>query len=158
MQFKTKAIVMAMMSLTLLMPPLHMTNANANNSKEPIQIEQTSVKKSDKVLLTPQANVKKSITANMTCLGTFKITAFNFYEGGGENYQTASGRTPEPYKTIAVDTSIISLGTKVYISGLGWCRADDTGSAIQGNIIDYHIGYDDCDSFGIQYHKVYVAK
>jgi 3D (Asp-Asp-Asp) domain-containing protein len=92
------------------------------------------------------------------CIGTFKITAYNYNEGGGENYSTASGRTPVPYYTVATDPDIILLGTKFKIEGLGIVRSDDTGGAINGNIIDYHIGYDSCDSFGIKYRKVFVKK
>lgn len=90
------------------------------------------------------------------CIGTFKVTAYNYYEGG--NYQTTSGRTPLPYYTVATDPDVIPTGTVFYIEGIGKVRADDTGGAIKGNIIDYHIGYDDCDSFGVKYLKVYMRK
>ncbi len=39
-------------------------------------------------------------------------------------------------KVIAVDPSIIPLGTKVYVEGYGYAVAGDTGSAIKGNKID----------------------
>lgn len=92
------------------------------------------------------------------CIGTFKITAYSYDEGGGENYSTASGRTPIPYYTVATDPDIIPTGTEFKIQGLGKVRADDTGGAIHGNIIDYHVGYDSCDTFGVQYRNVYVKE
>lgn len=46
------------------------------------------------------------------------------------------GQPAVPYKTIAVDTKVIPLGSKVYVPGIGWCLAHDTGSAIKGNKID----------------------
>ena len=88
-------------------------------------------------------------------MGTFKITAYSYAEGGGENYQTAGGYTPSPYYTVAVDPNVIPIGTVFYIEGIGKVQAQDTGSAINGNTIDLHVGYDNCDSFGVQYKKVY---
>ena len=91
-------------------------------------------------------------------IGTFKITAYNYSEGGGENYSTASGETPIPYYTVATDPDIIPLGTEFKIKGIGKVKAMDTGGVINGYIIDFHIGYDSCDSFGIKYRKVYVRR
>ncbi|MCT4783846.1 MULTISPECIES: 3D domain-containing protein [Exiguobacterium] len=42
----------------------------------------------------------------------------------------------EGMRIIAVDPSIIPLGTRVYVEGFGMAIALDTGSAIKGNIID----------------------
>ena len=39
-------------------------------------------------------------------------------------------------KVIAVDPSVIKLGTKVFVEGYGYAIAGDTGSAIKGNKID----------------------
>ncbi|WP_235848308.1 G5 and 3D domain-containing protein [Litchfieldia alkalitelluris] len=39
-------------------------------------------------------------------------------------------------KVIAVDPSVIPLGTKVYVEGYGYAIAGDTGSSIRGNKID----------------------
>lgn len=40
------------------------------------------------------------------------------------------------YKTIAVDPKVIPLQSEVFVPGIGWCRANDTGNAIKGAIID----------------------
>ncbi|GAA0604642.1 resuscitation-promoting factor [Virgibacillus siamensis] len=42
-------------------------------------------------------------------------------------------------KVIAVDPSVIPLGSKVYVEGYGYATAADVGSAIQGNKIDVHV-------------------
>lgn len=48
---------------------------------------------------------------------------------------TATGNMPKR-GTIAVDPSVIPLGTKLYIPGYGQGVAQDTGGAVKGNIID----------------------
>ena len=40
------------------------------------------------------------------------------------------------YKTIAVDPKVIPLQSMVYVPSFGWLRANDTGNAIKGPIID----------------------
>jgi len=42
-------------------------------------------------------------------------------------------------KVIAVDPSVIPLGTEVYVEGYGHAVAEDIGGAIKGNRIDIHV-------------------
>jgi 3D (Asp-Asp-Asp) domain-containing protein len=49
--------------------------------------------------------------------------------------KTASG-LPVGLGVIAVDPSVIPLGTKVFVPGYGPAVAADTGTAIKGTIID----------------------
>jgi 3D (Asp-Asp-Asp) domain-containing protein len=42
-------------------------------------------------------------------------------------------------KVIAVDPSVIPLGSKVYVEGYGYATAEDTGGAIKGNRIDVFV-------------------
>jgi uncharacterized protein YabE (DUF348 family)/3D (Asp-Asp-Asp) domain-containing protein len=51
---------------------------------------------------------------------------------------TSSGTTVSEGRTIAVDKSVIPLGWWVYIEGIGFRRAEDTGSAVKGNKIDVY--------------------
>lgn len=53
--------------------------------------------------------------------------------------KTASGATPAEGRTIAVDSSIIPLGSRVYIEGYGTFIAEDTGSAIKNSKIDIFV-------------------
>ncbi|HXH61453.1 MAG TPA: 3D domain-containing protein [Fimbriimonadaceae bacterium] len=50
-------------------------------------------------------------------------------------YTTRTGTRAE-YGVIAVDPEVIPLGTLMYVEGYGFGIAEDTGSAIKGNIID----------------------
>ena len=50
-------------------------------------------------------------------------------------FRTYTGTKAE-YGAIAVDPKVIPLGTLMYVEGYGFGKAEDTGSAIKGNIID----------------------
>ncbi|MET3700050.1 uncharacterized protein YabE [Bacillus oleivorans] len=65
-------------------------------------------------------------------------TAYTAYCNGCSGV-TATGinlRSNPDIKVIAVDPSVIPLGSKVYVEGYGHAIAGDTGSAIKGNKID----------------------
>ena len=76
---------------------------------------------------------------------------------------TASGKpvewNPSGYSTIAVDPSVIPLGTRVYVEGYGLAYAADTGGAIKGNTIDVFFNTpNESRSWGVRYVKVYILK
>lgn len=74
---------------------------------------------------------------------------------------TATGK-PVQYGMIAVDPTVIPLGTKVYLTGswgdMGVHAAEDTGGAIKGNKIDVFLGddYDLLRQFGRRSMRVYI--
>ncbi|MFD1036982.1 LysM peptidoglycan-binding domain-containing protein [Virgibacillus byunsanensis] len=54
-------------------------------------------------------------------------------------------------KVIAVDPSVIPLGSEVYVEGYGYATAADIGSAIKGNKIDLHVPTkDEAFSWGVR--------
>jgi 3D (Asp-Asp-Asp) domain-containing protein len=60
-------------------------------------------------------------------------------------------------KVIAVDPSVIPLGSKVYVEGYGNAIAGDTGGAIKGNRIDIFIpSNQDAINFGVKQLKVTI--
>lgn len=71
---------------------------------------------------------------------------------------TFSGTTVQEGRTIAVDPKVIPIGWWVYIEGIGFRRAEDTGSAVKGKKIDVY--YDSeklADRFGTKRgYTVYV--
>ncbi|WP_201714967.1 3D domain-containing protein [Rossellomorea arthrocnemi] len=62
-------------------------------------------------------------------------------------------------RVIAVDPSVIPLGSKVYIEGYGYARAEDTGDAIKGNRIDIYMEKEkDALQYGVRDVKVKIIK
>lgn len=74
-------------------------------------------------------------------LGIFRITG---YYGNGK---TNSGTWPKADHTIAADTSVLPMGTKVFINHTVY-TVEDIGSAVKGNLIDiYYNSYE--EAFGV---------
>lgn len=73
---------------------------------------------------------------------SFYVSATAYY--CGDNAITATGRravrnkAADGISTIAVDPSVIPLGTLVYVQGYGKAVAADVGTAIKGNKIDVY--------------------
>ena len=58
---------------------------------------------------------------------------------------------------IAVDPSVIPLGSRVYIKGVGARIAEDTGGNIKGNTIDIYMNtLGECRRWGARTVTVYV--
>ena len=91
-------------------------------------------------------------------LGRFRISHYcpcSICNGGHSG--TASGAPLTPWVSIAVDPSIIPLGSSVYIDGYGSFKAHDTGGAIRGNRIDVCVSsHAEAYQLGVVYRDVYV--
>ncbi len=93
-------------------------------------------------------------------LGSFTITAYcDCSECQGRWVgMTASGVVPTAGVTIAVDPSVIPLGSSVYIDGVGWRVAEDVGGAIEGNKIDiFFASHEEAVEWGRQVKQVWLA-
>lgn len=118
----------------------------------------------------PKQEVKQELKQEWKSLGEFKITAYcscvrccsiwaknrPLDENGKEIVYTASGERAEAGKTIAVDTSVIPFGTEVRIGDTVY-TAQDTGSAVKGNVIDiYFDSHEDAVRHGVKRLEVEV--
>ncbi len=91
-------------------------------------------------------------------LGSFKITHYCpcYFCSGSWGANTATGTIPVPGRTIAVDPSVIPLGSKVEINGHVYV-AEDTGGAIRGNKIDIYVAdHTTALNSGVYYADVYL--
>ena len=103
-----------------------------------------------------------SETIGAKYLGTFKVTHYAPCVEccGKSDGISASGRPVKPYYSVAVDPTVIPLGTIFFLDyGDGvWheVRADDTGSAVKGNVIDLCVSdYETAVQMGVRSATVY---
>lgn len=127
--------------------------------------ETAAVTVAEKVLVPPKPQVVSVGTREVvqTSRGTVRFrqaywmeaTAYLPTDGGGHGI-TASGLAAR-HGVVAVDPSVIPLGTRLYVPGYGLALAADTGSAIIGHKIDLCIeDHDAAWGFGRRMIKVYV--
>lgn len=121
--------------------PADQTKAPVVHSPE--STTQTSAAQNQKVDEHAAQPAQKEQTANGTNQNSasssksFVVTAYSL------KGTTATGvdlKSKPNTKVIAVDPSVIPLGSKVTINGLGTFTAADTGGAIRGQRIDVHVG------------------
>ena len=115
-------------------------------------------KKVDDALSTTNSDnikIESNPTNNYKEVYTMMSTA---YAGDTITYMgTTPVRDPDGISTIAVDASIIPLGSKVYIPGYGLAIASDTGGLIKGNRIDLFLNSEDeCINWGVQTVSLYL--
>jgi 3D (Asp-Asp-Asp) domain-containing protein len=82
-------------------------------------------------------------------LGTFMVTCYDLYG------HTADGAVAG-MESVAVDPSVIPLGSTIYVPGIGERTADDTGGMIIGDHIDiWEPSYGQCAEWGVRYVPIY---
>ncbi|HAT4246384.1 TPA: hypothetical protein I9059_001549 [Clostridium perfringens] len=154
----------AVSTLNQLIPQLNIDSVKetANNSvqaaKNKIEsLKAEEAKKAEEAAKNNSANSSSTLNSTSSSQpssdGKYKKTLSmeaTAYSGGT---LTAMGlkpvRDPGGISTIAVDPSVIPLGSKVYIPGYGYAIASDTGGVIKGNIIDLYMNsHDECTSWG----------
>jgi 3D (Asp-Asp-Asp) domain-containing protein len=85
-------------------------------------------------------------------LGTFMVTCYDLFG------HTADGAVAG-MESVAVDPSVIPLGSTIYVPGIGERTADDTGGMIIGNHIDiWEPSYGQCADWGVRYLPVYRVR
>jgi 3D (Asp-Asp-Asp) domain-containing protein len=112
-----------------------------------MKAEKTSAKKEAATpVATPvSAPAEKTTTAAKPAAATNQITVeataytANCTGCSGITKTGVNLKTNPDAKVIAVDPSVIPLGSKVYVEGYGYATAEDTGGAIKGNRIDVFI-------------------
>lgn len=120
-------------------------NSSSSNSSSNNSNNTTSNNSSN----SSSSNNTNSSNSNTSGKKTFTMEATAY---SGHN-TTAMGlrpvREPNGISTVAVDSSVIPLGSKVYVEGYGVAIASDTGGAIKGNKIDLFMNSEsECLQFG----------
>lgn len=141
------ALKNAIDTLNSIVPQLNSSNiidvANSAIYDAEIRIEELNEASTDNSIQTPPSSENEEYKATY-------IMEATAYTGGGI---TATGskpvRDPNGLSTIAVDPTVIPLGSKVYIPEYGYAIAADTGGVVKGNIIDLYMNtLEECLSWG----------
>ncbi|WP_018130741.1 3D domain-containing protein [Effusibacillus pohliae] len=153
--------------LAELNPPAHLKKLG-EGTKLSIP-EKRSISAAQPVLATPKpiAYSRSGTPLHYSRLLHCKLTAYTAgpestgKQPGDPGYGiTASGKTAAEGRTIAVDPRVIPIGSKVYIEGIGFRVAEDTGGAVKGEHVD--IFFNDIRTaveFGVQKDiSVYVLE
>lgn len=86
---------------------------------------------------------------------TMSASGYSAYDTGNSN-RTCNGNFVRK-GLVAVDPSVIPLGTRLYISGYGYAIADDIGGSIKGNYIDLAFdSHNEALQFGRQKVTVFI--
>lgn len=72
--------------------------------------------------------------------------------------RTATGKRFGTGRFVAVDPDIIPIGSRVYVPGWGWGRAEDTGRAIRGRRIDVRVSRGRCRHWGVRHLRIRVIR
>lgn len=100
-----------------------------------------------------------------TVLDDFILTAYSLdvrstgKKPGTPGYGiTASGTKARVGRTVAVDPTVIPIGSLLYLPNIGWRIAEDSGGAVKGRHVDVLMDTERrAISFGVKRHtKVYL--
>mgnify|MGYP002519565151 FL=1 len=150
-EFKAKRFILVCLAVIAVV--LSLIAASLDNSGD----DPTRELPLKEAAIVPEPAEEEPVSNGVEVLGEFAIVAYCPCEEccgkwalnrpDGIVY-TASGEEAVPGVTVAVDPDIIPLGSKVYIDGLGWYIAHDTG-AFSGQVIDvYFEDHDAASEFG----------
>lgn len=85
-----------------------------------------------------QSTLDSSSESNNGKTLTMQATGYSTAEAGASSYSALGINLQQHPSCVAVDPSVIPLGSVIWVSGYGVSIAGDTGGAIKGNIIDLH--------------------
>jgi 3D (Asp-Asp-Asp) domain-containing protein len=84
------------------------------------------------------------VPAGVASLGQFTVFCYTIIG------RTATG-VPTSAEVVAVDPTVIPLRTRIFIKGVGWRTALDTGGGIKGTKLDIWLPtLADCRAFGVK--------
>jgi uncharacterized protein YabE (DUF348 family) len=131
----------------------------AVGTKNPVTVLSSSSPDVDQVSKNGKTFSYKQILKNVTLTAySDDVASTGKSKDNPQSGITFTGTRVSEGRTIAVDPKVIPLGWWVYIDGLGFRRAEDTGSAVKGQMIDvYYESSDYANRFGVKRgYTVYV--
>lgn len=130
--------------------------SSSQASSSSTSTESSSTESSSSASSSESSSTTESSTGESSTPGTgsgrvlqMESTAYSWREAGASNLSATGIDLSKESNVVAVDPSVIPLGSLVKVSGYGFAIAGDTGGAIQGNIIDVHFdSVDQCRLWG----------
>lgn len=130
--------------------------SSSQASSSSTSTESSSTESSSSASSSESSSTTESSTGESSTPGTgsgrvlqMESTAYSWREPGASNLSATGIDLSKQSNVVAVDPSVIPLGSLVKVSGYGFAIAGDTGGAIQGNIIDVHFdSVDQCRLWG----------
>ena len=130
--------------------------SSSQASSSSTSTESSSTESSSSASSSESSSTTESSTGESSTPGTgsgrvlqMESTAYSWREAGASNLSATGIDLSKQSNVVAVDPSVIPLGSLVKVSGYGFAIAGDTGGAIQGNIIDVHFdSVDQCRLWG----------
>lgn len=162
------------LAISLLGKPMVSTVASEDSGRQSISPQSsepvTETVEPPEQVMSLEAAAEPNPEPELIALGEFKTTAYctcikccgvwsqEHPSRVGTDYvqKTASGTIPTAGRTVSVDTEIIPFGTILVIDGHEYI-AEDTGSAVKGQIIDiYFSTHEAAREYGVQYKTIYI--
>jgi 3D (Asp-Asp-Asp) domain-containing protein len=148
---KTALTSLVLVLCVLLAPvqPKAMMKAQQKSDRMRVTVKKVAESRSSRLKPIPQ---RKQLNSRSESFRTLRMLVTAYDEVG----LTASGLPTGPGR-VAVDPKVIPLGTRMYIPGYGWARAEDTGRLIKGNRVDVWIGdHEKALEWGVRWEDVIV--
>ncbi len=130
------------------------TQATSESTKETQTTTETTQAETPKTETTTPAETPKAETpATNGKVVYVQATAYSRAEAGSSNFTFNGIDLRQNPQVIAVDPSVIPIGSIVNVEGYGTAIAADTGGAIKGNIIDVHFPtVEQCTAWGRKFN------
>lgn len=131
--------------------------------KQEVEEEKAAVKEEETPVREEKTPVKEEKEEEKQASKTFTVTSTAYTaDCAGCSGYTATGinlKANPDAKVIAVDPSIIPLGSTVFVEGYGYAKAGDTGGAIKGKKIDVFVPTkQEALSWGVRTVKVTIVE
>ena len=102
---------------------------------------------------TPPTNNNENSSNSGNKVLYMESTAYSYKEAGSSFFTAMGVDLRVNPRVVAVDPSVIPLGTIVEVEGYGIALAADTGGAIKGNILDVHLDSEEaCYAWGRKFN------
>jgi len=91
----------------------------------------------------------------------YVLTAYLPIDSAERRYSglAATGAVAKPGYTVAVDPTVVPFNSWIWVEGLGWWKAQDTGNAIKGKKLDLCLSArEETKEFGVRKMRVKILK